>query len=83
MQRRLVTVKLSDGPCSGTHARVLSLGEDCWQKLDRNDDVWLRYVKNIFIPGEYIWTGEARTTQDQVLAMLRDKENTYGMTEGA
>lgn len=83
IQRRIVTVLLADGPCAGTYARVLSWGTECWQKLDRSEQVWLRYLKNLYQPGVYVWSGDARTTHDHAAAIARDTENTYGCTEGA
>lgn len=83
MKRRPVTIHLADGPCADRYATVMSYGEECFQKLSVRDEVWCKYVKNLFKPGEYVWSGDAVTTnqlQDKVTA---DKQNTYGSTQGA
>lgn len=78
----MVTVRLADGPCKDTYATVRGFGEDCWQRLARKEDVWLRYAKNLFKRGEYVWTGEALTTPE-LQAKLAASSDTYGTSEGA
>lgn len=64
-----VVVKLADGPCAGAYATVRSFGMEAWQRLDRREQVFLRYVKNLFAPGEYVWSGEA-ATEDELAEKL-------------
>lgn len=80
---RSVVVKLTDGPCEGTHVTVKALGEDCYQRLGRREQVWLRYLKNLYRPGEYVWSGEALTTDELAAKLKADESNTYGETRGA
>lgn len=80
--RNLITVKLTDGPLAGTYARVLGFGDDCYQKVGR-EQVWCRYLKNLYARGEYIWSGEAVTEYELKRKVETDTKNTYGATQGA
>lgn len=81
MQTEEIEILLADGPCRGTRATVRGFGEECWQRLDDCDGVWLRYFKNLYVPGEYVWSGEALTEDELKLKLLADKENTYESSE--
>lgn len=76
-----VTVKLCDGPCAGTYATVKSFGGDCWQRLDRREQVFLRYVKNLFAPGEYVWSGQA-VTEPELVDKMKAEQDTRGAVFG-
>jgi len=75
-----VVVKLADGPCAGTYATVKALGDDCWQRL-RREGVFLRYFKNLFQPGEYVWSGEA-LTEEQLVARMHTEQAESGAVFG-
>jgi hypothetical protein len=83
MNERSIIVKLTDGPCAGTHATVRGFGHDCWQRLGRRDQVWCRYLKNLYRRGEYVWSGEALTEHELKAKLAADKQNTYGSSEAA
>lgn len=83
LNNRSVVVRLADGPCAGSYATVKAFGEDCYQRLARREDVWLRYVKNLFKRGEYVWSGEVLTTPELQARIAADKQNTYAASEGA
>lgn len=82
IKRRPVVVHLADGPCAGTFAKVLSHGNELYQRLGPRQQVWCRYVKNLFVPGEYVWSGEAVTTWQHAAMIKNDTENTYGESYG-
>jgi hypothetical protein len=82
---RDVVVRLSDGPCAGTYATVKAFGEDCWQRLG-NESVMLRYIKNLYEPGEYVWSGDALTDDQLVIKMKRERDTqgaVFGRSHGA
>jgi hypothetical protein len=83
IKRKPVVVQLTDGPCAGARATVLSHGHDLWQRLGPGVQVWVHYVKNLFKPGEYVYAGHARTTWEHGEAMHADQDNTYGESYGA
>lgn len=83
VKQRPVVVRLADGPCADTYATVRGFGGDCYQRLDKKAQVWLRYAKNLYQPGEYVWTGEALTTLELGLRIKQDESNTYGESRGA
>lgn len=73
MERRDVVVRLADGPCAGTHAAVASFGHECWQRLDKSAGVFLRYIKNLYEPGEYVWSGDAMTEPELIDKLRHDR----------
>lgn len=81
IQPREIEILLADGPCRGTHARVRGFGEECWQRLDDGHDVWCLYFKNLYVPGEYVWSGQALTTEELKRKLSADTENTYEASE--
>lgn len=83
MSDRSVVVRLSDGPCEGRFASIAVFRDECYQKLSNREQVWLRYLKNLYKPGEFIWSGEAITTHELAQLIKNDKNNTYGQSEGA
>lgn len=82
-RNREVTVRLIDGPCAGTFARVVAFGDELYQRLGKREQVWLRYFKNLYRSGEYLWSGEAYTSHEMQHRLGNDTQNTYGWTEGA
>jgi hypothetical protein len=83
LQRKPVVVRLADGPCAGSFATIASYGDEIWQKLGAREQVWVQYVKNLYQPGEFVFAGRARTTDEHAAAIAGDSENTYGMSGGA
>lgn len=74
-------VKLTDGPCEGQYAKVLSFGTILWQKVGKREGVWAKYLKNLYKPGEYVWSGQV-VTDKQMQEATKDRDD-LGFTTGA
>ena len=81
-----VVVRLADGPCAGSYATVKAFGDECWHRLGRSEQVFLRYFKNLFAPAEYVWSGEALTEPELVARMHTEQAESgavFGRSHGA